>query len=116
MTVSGAASRNRSRPCTRSITLSITPITFEHDLFGQAAPAVELRGQYGPAVEGLAVEDRLKKLGETLLPLLDRANRLMVRNLRAMKDLRQGPTPAATVGQAQQVNVASQQVNAVGTD
>lgn len=87
----------------------------EHELFGQAAPAVKLRRQHGP-IEGLAVEESLKRLGEVLLPLLDRANRMMVRNLKAIKELRQGPTPAVTVGQAQQVNVASQQVNAVGTD
>lgn len=86
----------------------------EHELFGQGAPAVKLRGQYGPAVEGFAVEERLKKLGEVLLPLLDRANRMMARNLKAIKELRQGPTPAVTVEQAQQVNVAGQQVNAVG--
>jgi hypothetical protein len=85
----------------------------EHELFGRAAPAVKLQKQHGP-VEGLAVEDRLKRLGEHLLPLLDRANRMMVRNLKAIKELRQGPSPAVTVGQAGQVNVASQQVNSVG--
>ena len=61
----------------------------------------------------LPVEERLKKLGEVLLPLLDRGNKMMIRNLKAMRELRQGPTPAVTVGQAGQVNVASQQVNAV---
>jgi hypothetical protein len=84
----------------------------EHELFGQSAPAVKLRRQHGP-FEGLAVEESLKRLGEQLLPLLDRSNRMMVRNLKAIKELRQGQTPAVTVGQAQQVNVASQQVNAV---
>jgi hypothetical protein len=85
----------------------------EHELFGDAGPAVKLRRQHGP-VEGLAVEDRLKRLGEVLLPLLDRANRMMIRNLKAIKELRQGPMPAVTVNQASQVNVASQQVNATG--
>jgi hypothetical protein len=56
----------------------------EHELFGQAAPSVKLRRQHGP-IEGLAVEERLKKLGEVLLPLLDRSNRMMVRNLKALK-------------------------------
>jgi hypothetical protein len=85
----------------------------EHELFGQSAPSVKLKAQHGP-VEGLAVEERLKRLGEQLLPLLDRANRMMVRNLKTVKELRQGPSPAVTVGQAGQVNVASQQVNSVG--
>ena len=86
-----------------------------HELFAQPAPAVKLRGQHGPAVEGFAVEERLKKLGEVLLPLLDRANRMMIRNLKAMKELRQGPTPAVTVGQAGQVNVGDRQVNTVAS-
>jgi hypothetical protein len=87
-------------------------LLIDHELFGQSGPAVTLRRRHGP-IEGLAVEDRLKKLGEVLLPLLDRANRMMVRNLKAIKELRQGPSPAVTVGQARQVNVASQQVNTV---
>lgn len=36
----------------------------DHELFGQSAPAVKLRRQPGP-LEGLAVENHLKKLGET---------------------------------------------------
>jgi hypothetical protein len=59
---------------------------------------VASRVPHGP-IEGLEVEESLKRLGEQL------ANRMMVRNLKAIKDLRQGPTPAVTVGQAQQVNV-----------
>ncbi len=84
----------------------------EHEFFGQSAPSVKLKAQYGP-VEGLAVEDRLKRLGEQLLPLLDRANRMMVRNLKAIKELRQGPTPAVAIARAQQVNVAERQANAM---
>jgi hypothetical protein len=38
---------------------------------------------------------------------------MMVRNLKAVRDLCQGPMPAVTVGQAGQVNVGHQQVNAV---
>jgi CubicO group peptidase (beta-lactamase class C family) len=40
---------------------------------------------------GLAVEDRLKRLGEQLLPLLDRANEMMIRNLKAVRELGLGP-------------------------
>lgn len=79
----------------------------EHELFGQSAPAVKLRGKVGPAVEQFAVEDRLKKLGEVLLPVLDRANRMMVRNLKTMKELRQGPTPTVSVAAASPVDPAA---------
>jgi hypothetical protein len=62
------------------------------------------------------VEDRLKRLGEQLLPLLDRANKMMVRNLKAIKELRQGPTPALAIGRAEQVNVAERQANVVAKE
>jgi len=39
----------------------------------------------------------------------------MIRDLKAIKDRRQGPTPAVTVGQAGHVNLASQEVNAVNS-
>ena len=38
---------------------------------------------------------------------------MMVRNLKAIKELRQGPTPAVAMGRAEQVNVAERQANAV---
>jgi hypothetical protein len=38
---------------------------------------------------------------------------MMVRNLRAVKELRHGPTPAAAIHSAEQVNVAERQANAV---
>ncbi len=46
-----------------------------------------------------------------MLPLMDRCNRLMLRNLRALRDPRQRPTASVTIGAASQVNVGSQQVN-----
>ena len=55
--------------------------------------------------------DHVRRLGEHLLRLLDRANRMFVRNLKAIKELRQGPVLAVAIGKAEQVNVASQQVN-----
>jgi hypothetical protein len=45
------------------------------------------------------------------LPLLDRLNRLMLRNLRALRDPRQRPAANVTIGAAGQVNVGAQQVN-----
>lgn len=83
----------------------------EHELFGQSAPAVKM-GKSG-TTQVLAVEDSLKRLGEQMLPLLDRANKMMVRNLKAIRELRQTPMPAVAIGRAEQVNVAEQQVNAV---
>lgn len=62
--------------------------------------------------EGLVVEHLLERMREQLLPLLDRCNRMFIRNLRALQELRRGPAPVVAIGKAEQVNVAQQQVNA----
>jgi hypothetical protein len=76
-------------------------LLLEHEFFGQASPA--RRGA------GLEVEDQVRRLGEHLMPLLDRANRVLIRNLKAIKELRQGPNPAIAIGRAEQVTFANQQ-------
>jgi hypothetical protein len=84
----------------------------EHECFAQEAPQVKLRREYGAQVEGLAVEDRLRRLSAQLVPLFERANRQLIQNLKALAAARQGPSPLVAIGRAEQVNVAHQQVNA----
>ena len=84
----------------------------EHAFFGKAAPSVQVRLQYGE-LQGLTAEEHIKRLQEQILPLLDRSNRLVVRNLKALKELRQGPALSVATGKAEQVNVAQQQANAM---
>ena len=86
----------------------------EHELFGGESPTAKLEEQHGRRIEGLAAEERVKRISESLLPLLDRTNRMLVRNLRALRELRQGPVPAVAIGQAGQVNVAAAQTNSSG--
>jgi hypothetical protein len=83
----------------------------EADAFGLEGPKAKLRGKYGAQVDGLKVEDIIARIGEQLLPLMDRCNRLMLRNLRALRDPRQRPAASVTIGAAGQVNVGAQQVN-----
>lgn len=64
--------------------------------------------------KGMWVEGMLKRMREQLLPVLDRCNRMTIRNLRAIQELRRGPAPTVAIGKAEQVNVASQQVNQAG--
>ena len=45
------------------------------------------------------------------MPLLDRSNRILLRNLKALRALREGPVPSVSIGSAGQVNVAAEQVN-----
>ena len=62
-------------------------------------------------VRGLEVEELVNQIVERLTPLLDRLNRMMLRNLKSLKAWQQLPTPNVSVGSAGQVNMAAQQVN-----
>jgi hypothetical protein len=86
----------------------------ESEFFGSEGPRAKLRQKHGYQVDGLHVEDLIKRLSEQLLPLLDRCNRLMHRNLRALRDPRQRPAANLSIGSVGQVNVGQQQVNLAG--
>lgn len=87
----------------------------EREFFGNGPTlTAKLQGHYGAdTVRGLTVEDIVHRLGEELFPLLDRANRLMLRNLKALHALKLPAAPSVSIGQAGQVNVGQHQVNAV---
>lgn len=89
-------------------------IDIEREFFGGDALTARFEGRYGTGT-GLVVEERLKRLAEQLLPLQERANRMMLRNLKALADLHRAPAPAVAIGKAGQVNVGTQQVN-IGQD
>jgi hypothetical protein len=87
----------------------------ESEFFGTASLHAKLQDRYGRAdhrINGLRVDDHVQRIGEQLLPLLDRCNRMMLRNLKALKSLREPAPPSVSIGSAGQVNVAAQQVNA----
>lgn len=89
----------------------------ESEFFGTESLHAKLQDRYGRAdhrINGLRVDDHVNRIGEQLLPLLDRCNRMMLRNLKALKTLREGPAPSVSIGSAGQVNVAASQVNATG--
>jgi hypothetical protein len=71
--------------------------------FGEGKPGVKVRG--------LRVEEIVERLAEKLMPLLDRSNRMMLRNLKALREYRRPPSPSVSIGQAGQVNVAGVQSN-----
>ena len=81
----------------------------EGEFFGRDVPV----SRFGSKRQELLVEEHVRRFGEQLLPLLDRASRMMLRNLKALKELRQGPVPAVAIARAEQVNVAERQANAV---
>jgi len=81
-------------------------IHIEHEWFGMESPTADFERQHG-RFRGLKVEAAAKRFAEQLLPLMDPANRLVIRNLRAIRELRE--PPAAPV----QVNVGAQQLNMI---
>jgi hypothetical protein len=93
-------------------------ILIEAEFFGKQGLSATFTDRYGRCndkVRGLRVEDHVQRIGEELLPLLDRCNRMLIRNLKALQARRQPPSPNVSIGQAGQVNVAQTQVNATGT-
>jgi hypothetical protein len=92
----------------------------EHEFFRKESMTAKLRKEYGYGVEGLKVDEYIHRVGEELLPLLDRCNRMMIRNLRALRERKAKPVPNVTIGSAGQVNmgaqVAAQQVSAAAVE
>ena len=89
-------------------------MAIEADFFRKESLAGKFEDRHGRGsgvIRGLWVEEHVRRLGEQLLPLLDRSNRLMLRNLKALRALREAPTPSVNIGSAGQVNVAAAQVN-----
>jgi hypothetical protein len=76
----------------------------ERELFGQE-PVSESNG----ATAGARVERDIHQLEQSLLPLLDRAHRMLVRSLDRLEARRSrgGPQAQLSIGHATQVNVAS---------
>ncbi len=70
----------------------------------------EQRYRRGSEIRGLDVEDLVRQLGREVLPLLDRLNRMVARNLRLLRDLKAAPL-ALTVQNFGQLNVAQAQTN-----
>src|SRR5437764_4739758 len=86
----------------------------ENEFFQKESPSAKFRDKYGYSaseIRGLRVEDHVHRIGEELLPLLDRCNRMMLRNLKALKSLCEPGAPNVSIGSAGQVNVAQAQLN-----
>ncbi len=73
-------------------------VSIEHEFFGVESPTARFEAQNGRGT-GLVVEERLARLAEELLPLQERASRMVVRNLKALSDLRRAPAPSVAIGQ-----------------
>jgi len=87
----------------------------ESEFFGTEGLGVVVDGKHRSTwdvrIKGLRVVELLHRLDEQILPLLDRSNKMMLRNLKALQVRRQTPAPSVSIGQAGQVNVAAVQNN-----
>jgi len=82
-------------------------LAFECEWFGSQGPVAKFHQRHG-RMTGLRVEEVAEQMVQQLLPLLERANRMLIQNVKAIKELRQ-PTPASvSIGQ---MNVAAAQSN-----
>jgi hypothetical protein len=91
-------------------------LQIEHECFDQEGPTAKLRQRWG-RVEGLAVEDTLRRLAEQLVPLFERCNQQLIRTLKALRETRAPVPPPAPLPAAIQVNLAAnQQVNHLHTN
>jgi hypothetical protein len=72
-------------------------VRIEHEFFGDDAFTEVVKGQRRIA-DRFAVAEGAQRLSEQLMPVFDRANRMMIRNLKAIKELRQGQVPAIAIG------------------
>jgi hypothetical protein len=81
----------------------------ETEFFGQPAPSAKFKEVHGRQVAvGLEVEATVERLGQSMLPLMERCSKMMTRALRTLTDLRRAPAPNVAIGQ---VNVAAVQRN-----
>ncbi len=89
----------------------------ETDFFGTDGLDVVVDGRkrstWDVKIKGLRVVEIIDRLGEQILPLLDRSNRMMLRNLKALQARRQPPVPNVSIASAGQVNVAAVQTNQI---
>lgn len=80
----------------------------EHEFFGPDAFVPNGQERLRPEV-GRVAEDHVRRLVEQLTPLAARANRMFIRNLTAIKELRQGLVPAIAIGRAEHVTVTNRE-------
>jgi hypothetical protein len=79
----------------------------EADFFARDRPRAQL-SEKGYNVTGFAAEEHLRRAQEQIMPLVARANKMLITNLRAIVELRRGPAASVRV---EQVNIAQQQSN-----
>jgi hypothetical protein len=84
----------------------------ERELFHDDSLSVNLKEGGNLEVANFKVEAMLNRASDKLMNLIDRTNKIMIRNIKAIRDLKSGTLSI----RAEQVNIAQQQVNQVVKD
>jgi len=82
----------------------------EDEFFATEGLREQHERRYGRRAGTLAVEETVWRLGQDLLPLLDRCNRMVIRNLQLLRELKATPL-AVTVENYGQLNLGQSQTN-----
>jgi len=89
--------------------------SIEWDFFALDAPNFTLRDEWGKRPYGKrsdkgVAEEMAYRLSEVLQPALDQYNRMFIRNLKALRDLRRGNIQL-NIGNIGQMNIGDKQIN-----
>ena len=84
----------------------------DRELFRGESPGVNRRDNYGLTGDDFKVEAMLNRASDKLQALIDRANQMFIRNMKALQDFKKGNLIIRT----EQINIAQQQVNQVVRD
>lgn len=78
------------------------------EFFEKENPKLKYNNAYKP--QGFSAEDHIEKMTESLLPSLDRFNKMFLRNLKALRDLKRS-NAVLNIGNVNQINIGEKQVN-----
>lgn len=78
------------------------------EFFEQENP--KLKYDKGYKLQGFSAEDHIEKMTESLLPSLDRFNKMFLRNLKALRDLKRS-NAILNIGNVNQLNIGEKQIN-----
>lgn len=89
--------------------------SIEWDFFALDAPSFASRDEwgrrpYGKRSDKSVAEEMAHRLSEVLQPLLDQYNRMFIRNLKAIRDLKRGNI-LLNIGSVGQMNIGDKQIN-----
>lgn len=78
------------------------------EFFEQDNPKLKLDKKYNP--KEFSSEEHINKMTESLIPTLDRFNKMFLRNLKALRDLKRS-NAILNIGNVGQINIGEKQIN-----